>query len=412
MIGILGILALLAPPGEGDWAQWRGPKRDGVSAETGLLAAWPAGGPALLWKAEGLGAGYSSVSVAGDRLYTLGDSSAACELIALNREDGKPLWKARVGAPVGHNRYPGPRSSPSVDGARIWVLGQHGDLVCFEAADGKEVWRKNLASDFGGQQMSGWRWSESPLVDGELVVATPGGAKGAVIALKKDSGETAWRCTELTDKAGYASLVPVEIGGLRQYLAFTEASVAGVSAKDGKLLWRAPREGKTAVVPTPIEKDGLVYVTSGYGIGHHAFQVSGADGAFSAKELYRGTEMVNHHGGVIRVGDHVYGLSDGNRREGGGGLTCVELKTGKAVWRDPSVGKGAVAYADGHLYVRSERSGTMALVEATPTGYKEKGRFEQPERSKDQAWPHPVVAGGRLYLRDQDRLFCYDVKAN
>jgi outer membrane protein assembly factor BamB len=180
-----------------------------------------------------------------------------------------------------------------------------------------------------------------------------------------------------------------------------------VSAADGKLLWRAPREGKTAVIPTPVIQDGTIFVTSGYNVGHHAFQVTASGGAFTAKELYSGKEMTNHHGGVIRVGDHVYGTSDARP----GGLTCIELKTGKVAWQNPGVGKGSVAYADGHLYVRGERSGAIALVEATPSGYKEKGRFDQPERSKDMAWPHPVVVGGRLYVRDQDNLFCYDVKA-
>lgn len=409
IILLAALMALALPVGadDADWAQWRGPNHDGISPDTGLLKAWPAGGPALAWKATGMGGGYSSVSIAGDRVYTLGDASDACHLIALNRADGKPAWKAKVGPPVGHDKYPGPRSSPSVDGAKIYALGQHGDLVCFETATGKEVWRKHMERDFGGSQMSQWRWSESPLIDGDHLVVIPGGSKGAVLALKKETGETAWRSAELTDKAAYSSLVPTEIGGIRQYLVFTGESLAGVAAKDGKLLWRNDRKGKTAVIPTPVIKDGLVFVTSGYGIGHNAFQVSSTGGAFKVEEAYKGTEMTNHHGGVILVGEHLYGLSDSKP----GGLTCIELKTGKVAWQAPSVGKGALAYADGRLYVRSESSGAVALVEATPAAYKETGRFDQPERSRERAWPHPVVVGGRLYVRDQDNLFCYDVKA-
>jgi outer membrane protein assembly factor BamB len=401
---LFALLALPLAADDADWAQWRGPRRDGISPDTGLLKSWPAGGPPLAWKATGLGGGYSSVSVAGDRVYTLGDAADACTLLALGRADGKPVWKAKVGPPAGHPKYPGPRSSPSVDGSRLYVLGQHGDLVCYEAADGKEVWRKHLERDFGGKQMSGWRWSESPLIDGDLVVVTPGGSQGAVLALKKATGETAWRSAELTDTVGYASLVPTELGGVRQYLAFTSESVAGIGAKDGKVLWRAARHGERAVITTPVHKDGLVFVSSSYGVGHNCFQVSSSGGVFKVEELYKGKELENHHGGVVLVGDHVYGTDQRS-------LKCVELKTGKLVWQNPCVGKGSVGYADGHLYVRGEKKGPVVLVEATPSAYREKGRLEQPQPSGDMVWPHPVVIGGRLYLRDQDHLFCYDVKA-
>jgi len=385
------------------WSQFRGPNRDGLSPDTGLLKQWPAGGPPLAWKAAGLGTGYSAVSFADDRLFTMGDAGGRCKVHALSLTDGKILWSTEVGEPGG-NRGPGPRSTPATDGKLVFAIGQHGDLVCVEAPTGKAVWRKSLVRDFGGR-VPRWFYSESPLLDGETVLCTPGGSKGTVVALKKATGETVWQSKEFTDGAHYTSLVPVEIGGIRQYLVLTDSNIAGLSAKDGKLLWRATRVGKTAVVDTPIYKDGLVFVSSAYGVGCNAFRVTSEGGAFKAAETYSGKQISSHHGGMILVGDHVYGLGDGQ-------LRCVELKTGKVAWENRSVGKGAVAYADGHLVCRSER-GPIALVEATPSGYKEKGRFDQPDRSReaDAQWPHPIIFGGKLYIRDWDLLLCYDVKA-
>jgi outer membrane protein assembly factor BamB len=395
--------------GDSDWNQWRGPKRDGLSPDTGLLKAWPTGGPPLAWKATGIGGGFSSVSVQGDRIFTMGDVGEDCNVIALGL-DGKILWSTKLAgasAPKDQGGYPGPRCTPATDGTLVFALGAFGDLICVQRADGKEVWRKNLGKDFGGRVMSGWGFSESPLLDGDNLICTPGGSNGTVLALKKATGEKVWQSSELTDRAAYASLVPVEIGGVRQYLILTDASVAGIAAADGKVVWRAKRSGKTAVIPDPIYKDGIVFVTSGYGVGCNGFKVTAAGGKFSAEEVYSGGQLENHHGGVILVGDHLYELDNK------GGLKCAEIATGKVVWEDKSVGKGSIAYADGHLIVRSERqkTGTIALVEATPTGYKETGRFDQPNLSGKQTWPHPVVFGGKLYIRDQDVLLCYDVKA-
>jgi outer membrane protein assembly factor BamB len=395
-------LALTSPAQ--DWPSWRGPNHDGLSRETGLLKAWPAAGPKLAWKATGVGGGFSSVAVAGNRIYTMGDGPGDLFVHALDRATGKIAWSAKAGQPGGHKGYPGPRSTPTVDGDAVYVLTQNGDLICLDLATGAPRWKKNVETDFGGRMMSGWRWSESPLVDGDKVVVVPGGSQGAVVALNKKTGAMVWRTKELTDAAAYASLVPVEIGGARQYLVFTGASVAGVAAADGKVLWRHDRAGKTAVIPDPVYQDGLVFVTSGYNIGCNLFKISGGGNAFKAEQLYANTGMAVHHGGIVLVGGHVYGGS------GRGDLTCMELKSGKVVWMDRSVGKGAITYADGHLYVRSEGKGEVALVEATPAGYKEKGRFTQPERTTRMAWAHPVIAAGKLYLRDQDNLFCYDVK--
>lgn len=400
LVLLAGVLSSTAA--EGDWAQWRGPKRDGLSTETGLLKQWPEGGPKLAWRTTGLGAGFSTVAVAGNRLFTAGDIGDSSYLVALDRADGKTLWKTKLGRPGAGPA--GPRGTPTVDGDMVYELGQHGDLICVEAATGKEVWRKQLVKEFGGR-CGEWQYSESTLVDGDRLICTPGGGQGTLLALNKKTGEVLWRCADWKDSAEYSSPIVETLGGVRQYIQFTGNSVAGVAADSGKLLWRADRKGKTATVPTPIFHDNQVYVASGYGVGCNLFQITCKDGTFSTEQVYANRNMVNHHGGVILVGEHLYGFSDGK------GWVCQNFKTGEIVWRNDGVGKGAVAYADGHFYCRSEGSkGTVALVEASPAGYKETGRFDQPDRTKSQSWAHPVIAGGRLYLRDQDLLLCYEVR--
>ena len=387
-----------------DWPQWRGPLRDDISTETGLLQQWPAGGPALAWKATGLGEGYSGVSVAQGRIYTMGDNGDSSFLFALDGANGKLLWSTKIGKSGGN--YPGPRCTPTVDGDQVIVLGQFGDLVCAGAADGKERWRHNLQSEFGGKMMSGWGHAESPLIDDGKVICTPGGAQGTMIALDKKTGAVAWRCKEWTDNAAYSSIIIATINGVRQYVQLTDASVGGVAAQDGRLLWRAPRPGKTAVIPTPIFADDSVYVTSAYNAGCNLFKVDKTDSGFAARQVYNNKEMQNQHGGVVKVGDYLYGYSDGK------GWLCQSFKTGEAVWQEKEkLSKGSLSCAGGMLYLRAESGvGTVALIEPTPKGWVEKGRFDQPNRSNKNSWPHPVVSGGYLYLRDQDVLLCYDVK--
>jgi outer membrane protein assembly factor BamB len=390
-----------------DWPQWRGPNADGKSTETNLLKAWPTGGPALAWQVAGLGAGYSGVTLVGDAIYTTGEFGETSQVLALNRADGRRRWSAplgRAGSP-GWGNFAGPRSSVSVAGTRLYALGHYGELVCLEAADGREVWRTHLVDALNGSRPE-WGYSESPLVDGEMVLVTPGGDGGTVAALDRATGKVLWRSSGLTEPAHYATLVSAEIGGVRQYVVLTEESVAGIGAEDGRVLWRAARKGRTAVIPTPIVHGDLVYVTSGYGVGCNAFRVTRSGDDFAATEIYANKVMANHHGGVIRLGDQVIGHSEGK------GWTLQDLESGAAIWQDKEIlGKGSIGYADGHVYLRREDGpGTVVLAEPTPAGLKEKGRFDQPDRSGKQSWPHPVVAGGFLYLRDQDRLFCYDIR--
>jgi outer membrane protein assembly factor BamB len=390
-----------------DWPQWRGPNRDGVSTERGLLKSWPVGGPQLFWKATGLGVGFSGVSVVGDRIYTMGDQGDASQVLALSLSDGKVLWSTKLGkagAP-GWGGFAGPRVTPSVQDELVFAVGQYGEVICVNARDGKEVWSKHLTADFGGPRPE-WGFAESPLVDGDRVVLTPGGPNGTLVALEKKTGKLIWQTKDWTDNAHYSSVILAEIDGVRQYVQLTDKSLAGVAPADGKVLWRAVRKGSTAVIPTPIYADGQVYVSSGYGTGCNLFKVAKGS-PFTATQVYANKVLENHHGGVVKVGDYLYGYSEGK------GWTCQDFATGAAKWQEKSkLGKGSLVYADGCFYCREEaEKGVVALVEASSAGFVEKGRFTPPDRSGKQSWPHPVVVGGKLYLRDQDVLLSYDVQA-
>ena len=415
----LALITLLSAALEGpgfaaplEWSQWRGPQRDGKSPETGLLKEWPAGGPQLIWKSTELGTGYGSISVTGNRLFTMGDKQEDSYVMALGQADGKPLWQTKVGkagAP-GWGGFAGPRCTPTVAGEFLLAADQWGDLICVETATGKELWRKNYEKDFGGKRPE-WGFAESPLVDDKRVVVTPGGSEGAIVALNLKTGETLWRSKTFTDGAQYSSPAAAVIGGVRQYIQLTMESLVGVAADDGRVLWQAKRKGATAVIPDPIISGNRIYVTSGYGTGCNLFKVSGT-GPFSVEQEYANKVMVNHHGGVVLAGEHLYGFSEGK------GWTCQNLLTGEAVWADKEkLKKGSIAFADGLLYCREEADknktakGTVALLEATTAGFKEKGRFDPPDRSDKNSWAHPVIAGGKLYIRDQEVLLCYDVKA-
>jgi outer membrane protein assembly factor BamB len=404
---VFATLPIAAVHASDDWPQWRGPNRDGYSPDKGLLKEWPTDGPALVWKATGLGIGYTNVSVVGKRIFAMGDIDDACQVVVHNVADGKPLWKAKVGkagAP-GWGGFAGPRCTPTVDGNLVFAVGQYGEAVCFDAASGKEIWRKDYIKDFGGE-LPQWGFCGMPLVDGKQVILIPGGKRGNLVALDKKTGELIWQSKELTDDVHYSSPIVVEIGGVRQYIQLTSQSVSGIAAKDGSLLWRTERKGDTAVIPTPIYLKDRVYVSSGYGAGCNLFKIAVADGKFSAEKVYANKTIINQHGGVVLVGKYLYGFSEAK------GWICQDFENGKSMWSEKDkLGKGAISVADGMLYLRAEDGkGTVVLVEPSSEGFKEKGRFDQPDRSEKNSWPHPVIIGGRLYLRDQDVLLSYDVK--
>ncbi len=414
-----GVPVLGADNSTGNWPEWRGPKRDGVSTDTGLLTAWAAGAPKLLWEGKGAGRGYASLAIIGGRIYTMGDNLSTASdkdeyASCFDATNGKQVWKTRLGPPwnSGQPSWQSSRSTPTVDGDLVYYLTPQGALVCLKSADGAEVWRKDLQKDFQGGKGDGWGYSESALIDGDNLICTPGKTKNTMVALNKKTGEKVWSAAVSGDRgAGHASIVPSEIGGTRVYVQTTASHVLGIRAKDGKVLWTHPI-GATAVIPTPIIKGDLVFADAGYRKGGALLrQVAEADGGVKVEVIYDyKSALGNKHGGVVLLGDHLYGDTDSSGR-----VYCATLMTGELVpgWnvRGSGSGSAAVTAADGHLYIRYD-SGTMVLVKADPaTGYKEVGSFKIPHKGNMPSWSHPVVTGGRLYLREGDWILCYDLKA-
>jgi outer membrane protein assembly factor BamB len=378
------------------WPQWRGPNRDGISKETGLLKQWPAEGPPLVWKAAGAGRGYSSFSIADGKLFTMGLRGDREFVVAFDIATGKEAWATPHGGAFRNDRGDGPRGTPTVDGNRIYALGGNGDLSALEIGTGKIVWSKNVLKEFGGSNIT-WGISESPLVLGNKVLVNPGGPGASIVALNKADGSVIWKSQ--SDKAGYSSGVPVEINGATQVVFFTSERAVGLDAKDGRLLWEYSRPANNvANVATPIVRANRVFISSDYGTGGGVVEIKPDN---KAQEIWFTKDMRNHHSSSVLIGDYLYGFSSAI-------LTAVKFDTGEIAWRDRSVGKGSLVYADGNLYCFSE-NGVVGLVEATPGGYKEKGRFRIPQDSLP-TWTHPVVAGGRLYLRDQDTIYAFDIK--
>ena len=390
----------------GDWPQWRGSNRDGISRETGLLQAWPSAGPERIWLSRDIGIGYSAPVVVEGMLFILGTTDGKEQLFAKEAKGGKTLWTAALGGILTNNWGDGPRGTATVDGDKVYALGAKGGLICANVGDGKVNWRVEMVKDLGGK-VPYWGYTESVLVDGDHVICTPGGKRGTLAAIDKKTGKVIWRSGDWTDGAQYASVVPVELNGQRQFVQLTQKTLAGVSARDGSVLWRNAWPGRTAVIPTPIVDRNQIYITSGYGAGCRKITVGSAN---KVTEDYSNKNMKNHHGGVLLLDGHLYGYSDGR------GWTCQNLKSGKVVWDSKKLGKGCVFYADKRLYCLGESSGTVALAGANTAGWKEHGRFKlEPQtelrKSSGRIWTHPVVAQGVMYLRDQELLFAFDVKA-
>ncbi len=394
-----------------DWPQWRGPNRDGVSTETGLLKEWPKDGPKLLWQLKDVGEGYSTPSVVGGRLYLISNTGMDNEYVeALDVANGQKVWSTKIGK-VGPNQmmnYPGSRSTPTVDGDAIYALGSDGDLVCLETNSGVVRWHKSLRTDFEGKPGS-WAYAESPLIDGDALICSPGGKDATMVALNKNSGQVIWKAVVPTgDAAAYASPIVVNGASRKQYVTFMAKGLIGVDAQTGKFLWRYDQTGKgPANIPTPVAHDGMVYSAAAKTGGGLVRLKPSADGV-DAEQVYFERNLPFNIGGAVLVGDFMYGTA-------GTGLVCAEFATGKIKWQDKTLGAGAVCYADNRIYVHCE-SGKVALVEATPDGFKEKGCFtpsdlpKRPRGAMEKAWSYPVVANGKLYIRDLEMLWCYDVK--
>jgi outer membrane protein assembly factor BamB len=454
-----------SPLSAADWPQWQGPNRDNVSTETGLLKSWPETGPALAWRIESLGGGDSAPAVSQGRLYGMSTRDGQEIVWCLSEQDGSEIWATSIGDSV-EQRMPqskeGPGGTPTVSGDHLYVIGMGGRIACL-SLDGEIVWQRSLVDDFGGM-LPAWSYRESPLVDGSLVICTPGSSDALLVALDAKTGETIWKTQGPAEEppaepaspepprpqlqqrqaqsdqadnppgerrgpppgggrgfgrgrggprsgAGYSSVIAVELAGRKQYVQLTAKALVGVDAADGTLLWqyKAPANPMGINCSTPLVHEGLVFAASAYGTGGGAVKLSPtADGGVAAEEAYFSPRMQNHHGGMIVVDGNLYGAHGGNE---GGFLTCLDFQTGEVLWRDREGPKGALTMADGMLYLRAE-DGELLLIQPTPEKLDVRGRFPQPDRRSPPAWAHPVIANGKLYIRDQDLLLCYDVSAS
>lgn len=441
-MAILACATAISNASANDWPQWQGPDRNGVSKETGLLQEWPAEGPALAWKVGDLGGGFSAPSIVGGRIFGMSNRGSDEVVWALSEKDGKELWTTRLGPAYAGQRMSqgseGPGATPTIDGDRLYVVGDGGDLVCLKVEDGSIVWGKNFVTDFGGTAPN-WAYRESPLIDGNKVIGTPGSTSAMLVALDKRTGNTIWK-SQMPDSSGgdsgvrggrggrgggsgaaYSSAIAIDFEGQRQYVQFTTKAVIGIAASDGRLLWQwdQPANNFGINVTTPVYHDGMVFATSAYGKGGGVAKLKqGANGQLNAEEVWFSRDMQNHHGGVAIIDGAIYGGNGGN---GTGYLVCLDFKTGEILWNEGDPGKrrvrkGSVAVADGRIYYRidTEARGAadeMILIEPSRKEYLERGRFRIPNPSGVHSWAHPVIANGKLYVRDQGNLFCYDIKA-
>jgi outer membrane protein assembly factor BamB len=389
---LLGGIALSAA----DWPQWRGPRRDGIAAETGLLKSWPVQGPPLAWRASGAGNGYSSFAVAGGRLYTLGAKGDQEYAIAYDVGTGKSVWEAPIGQRLSQDRGDGPRGTPTIDGNRLYAIGGRGDLACIDVTTGKKIWGVSFPGEFSAS-IPNWGYSESPLVVDNRVIVNAGGPDASIVAFEKATGKVLWKSG--SDRAAYSSAVLHEAGGVRQAIFFTASNALGVDVTNGRILWNYDRaNNRTANVSTPVVRGDRVFISSDYGTGGGLLQLSSA----GARELYFTADMRTHHNTGVLVGDHLYGFSSAI-------LTAMKFDDGTIAWRNRSVGKGSLVAAEGQLYLFSE-NGVVGLADAAPGAYQERGRFQIKSGSLP-TWSHPVVSGGRLFLRDQDTIYAYNVQA-
>lgn len=384
------------------WPQFLGPQRNNIAADTGLMKKWPAEGPPLLKTISGLGVGFSNLSIADGIVYTMGNRGAREFVLAFSLETGQELWAFANGSAY-HNGYgDGPRGTPTIDGDKVYALGASGDLVCLDRAKGTQIWKKSLVREFGAS-IPTWGICESPLIDGENLVCTPGGRNAVMVALDKAKGNPVWRTPAGPGEGtAYASILPIDVGGVRQYVNYTAGSTIGVRARDGELMWRdSSSANPTANCCTGVFGDGMVLTASGYGKGASMLRLASSGDATKADFAWHTNKLKVHHGGLVLLNGFVYGCDEQI-------LTCVELKSGDIKWQNRSVGKGSLTCADGMLIVRSEQ-GPVALVEPSPSGYKEVSRFSQPDRSSSPSWTYPVVCAGKLFLRDQEILQIYDI---
>jgi outer membrane protein assembly factor BamB len=379
-----------------DWPQFRGPNRDGISKETGLLKAWPAGGPKVLWKTP-VGEGFSHVVVAGGRLYTMAGDGGDEVAVAHDAATGKRLWRTVIDRKFMSDMGNGSRSTPTVDGGLVYVLSASGKLAALDAKSGKKVWGHDLDEEFSARPPQ-WGVSTSPLVEGNLLLVAAGGHGGKLaVAFDKKTGKVVW--TSESDKPGYAAPIAITVGGVRQVIFFTGSSLSALSPANGKLLWRQPWRTDwdvNAATPIFLPPDKL-FVSSGYGVGAALFQIKAANGKATAGEVWRSRGMKNQFSSSVLHNGVIYGFDDST-------LKAMDALTGKERWKQRGLGHGSLILADGHLVVLSER-GKLVMIEATPGEYKEKGSAQVLE---GKCWTAPTVANGKLYVRNEEQMLALD----
>lgn len=401
-----------------DWPQWRGPNRNNISSEKNLLQSWPATGPKLLWTFKDAGVGYSGPAIVGNSLFMMGVQNESESIFALDTNTGKQLWSTPIGKPYTNKWGGGPRSTPTFDSGKVYGISGEGDLICVDSKSGKKEWLVSLAKELEGKVMKIWGFSESPLIDGDKVVCSPGGSKGSIAALDKNTGKVLWRSTEITDEASYSSIIKAKVGKHDVYIQMTAGGLQGIDANSGKKLF-SEKVGVNgiAIIPTPIFHDNKVYVTSDYGTGCGLVNLTPTESGITSKIVYENKVMQNHHGGVILIDGNIYGAS-GNCNDRAARWKCQDLLTGEAKWESEKLNQtGSITYAGKRLYIYGQNDGTVVLVEPTPKEWIETGRFKIPETTKierqsGKIWTHPVVSNGKLFLRDFDLVFCFDVTAN
>ena len=404
--GLILSLFAIAHARADDWPQWRGPQRDGKSAEKALLNEWPAGGPKLVWQTNDLGNGYSTPSASAGRLFVICNKDNENEMvICLSLTDGKQLWSTRIGS-VGKNngpQYPGTRSTPTVDGDSVYALASDGSLACLDSKSGKIKWSKSLPGDFGGKP-GAWAYTESPLIDGDVLVCSPGGATATVVALKKSDASIVWKAPlPEADDASYSSPVISTIDGVKQYVLFLSKGAVGLNAATGQPLWRYSKTSDAqANVQTPVARDGFVY-TAASRVGGGLVKVSGSQS--TPKEMYFAKTMPSGMGGSVLVDGNLFGSA-------GPTIMCIDYATGATKWQERSIGASSFCYADGKLYLHGENN-EVAMIASSGDGYKELGRFTPPgapDRGRAKAWTHPIIVDGKLIFRDVGSIWCYDIQ--
>lgn len=384
-----------AEPGKStnDWPQWRGPNRDGISSETGILKDWPEGGPKVLWKAPS-GDGYSAIVIADGRLWTMYGQGSDEFLVCLDANSGKEIWRFRTDAKFRNSWGNGPRSTPTVDGSLVYALSSQSKLYALNASNGKEVWSHDLVKEYGAQ-VPNWGTATSPLVDGNLLLVDVGGDEFGLVAFNKDNGKMVWKTA--TDLPGYAAPIAITVNGVRQIIFFTGTAVISVSPDNGRKFWShgwRTDYDVNAATPIFIPPDKL-FISSGYNVGAAVLQINTANGTAKVDEVWKSRVMRNKFSSSIFLNGHVYGFDEGT-------FKCVDINTQETKWAERGLGHGSLIYADEHFIVLSE-SGKLLLVAATPGQYIEKERLEVLD---GRTWTVPTLSDGKLYLKNQDEILC------